>query len=256
MLYAALTFWLLITVLTAWGVHALWSGMCKPRVVNSVLLPGTLVAQLGHVLGLLVTGATVSNTALVADDESGAPQHTTDAKPRIPILGPVIIGMLPLLACAAAMLVVAHWLGGSLALSGGSIAPAARVHSVARSLPTSLPAFWQMLRDHVTVVEELVAGVTSSDLTRWQAWVFVYLTICLTVRMAPFPGTLRGCLGAIVVLGLLAALGGALVPATAPWVARGWPVLNLAVATASFLLLASLLVRGLIGLAKLLASNS
>ena len=56
MIYFAVTFWLLVAVLTAWGVHQLWSGMLKPRTVNSILLPGTLVAQLGHVLGLLVTG--------------------------------------------------------------------------------------------------------------------------------------------------------------------------------------------------------
>ena len=44
-LYAALTFWLLTVVLIAWGVHRLWCGMARPRVVNAVLLPGTLVAQ-------------------------------------------------------------------------------------------------------------------------------------------------------------------------------------------------------------------
>ena len=53
MLYAALTFWLLVVMFSAWGVHRLWSGLIKPRAVNFVLLPGTLVAQLGHVLGLL-----------------------------------------------------------------------------------------------------------------------------------------------------------------------------------------------------------
>ena len=96
MLYLAATFWLLVIVLTAGGIHALWSTMMKPRVVNSLLLPGTLVAQLGHVLGLLVTGATVTGTTLYKDDGSGAPETTQDAKPRIPILGPVLIGMLPL----------------------------------------------------------------------------------------------------------------------------------------------------------------
>ena len=68
MVYAAFTFWLLVIVLTAWGVHRLWSGMVKPKVLNTVLLPGTLVAQIGHVLGLLVTGATVTNTTLYKKD--------------------------------------------------------------------------------------------------------------------------------------------------------------------------------------------
>ena len=96
MLYAALTFWLFIIIVTAWGVHTLWSGLVKPRVVNAVLLPGTLVAQLGHVLGLLITGNPVRNTELMSDDEKGAPKSEQPERQRIPILGPILVGLLPL----------------------------------------------------------------------------------------------------------------------------------------------------------------
>jgi hypothetical protein len=41
------------------------------NVVNVLLLPGTLVALLGNVVGLLVTGATVTSTTLYKDDGSG-----------------------------------------------------------------------------------------------------------------------------------------------------------------------------------------
>ncbi|MHC4234588.1 MAG: hypothetical protein ACYSUQ_05685 [Planctomycetota bacterium] len=199
MLYATLTFWLVVAVLTAWGVHQLWSGLLKPRAVNSILLPGTLVAQLGHVLGLLVTGATVTNTTLYKDDDSGAPEMTNDPKPRIPVIGSLIIGMLPLLSCAVAIFFVIRYLGGQIAaeMSG---------QAVAQTLPTSLAGFWQLLRDQIGLVEAVVAAARAADWHRWEVWLFVYLVICLTVRMAPFPGTLRGSLGATVVLGLVAAL--------------------------------------------------
>ena len=82
MLYAALTLWLLVIVFCAWGVHRIWSGLVKPRVVNTILLPGTLVAQLGHVLGLLVTGNPVRNTALMGDDEKGDPKFSLYAISR------------------------------------------------------------------------------------------------------------------------------------------------------------------------------
>ena len=72
MLFAAMTFWLVTAVLSAWGVQQLWRGMVAPRVVNAVLLPGTLVAQLGHVLGLLITGATVNNATLYIYHGPGA----------------------------------------------------------------------------------------------------------------------------------------------------------------------------------------
>ena len=248
MLYVTSAFWLLIAVLMAWGVHHLWSRMLKPRTVNSILLPGTLVAQLGHVLGLLVTGATVTNTTLYKDDESGEPEMTKDPKPRIPVIGPLMIGMLPLLACAVAIFFVTRYLGGQI------VAQMNEQH-VAEALPTTLAGCWQLLRDQITLVEAAVAAAIGADWGRWEVWLFVYLVICLTVRMAPFPGTLRGSLGATVVLGLLAAFIASVADAGRTGFEAGWTVLSLSVPTLLFLLLASLLVHGTVGLVKLLAGN-
>jgi len=248
MLYAALTFWLLVAVLTAWAVHQLWSGMLKPRTVNSILLPGTLVAQLGHVAGLLVTGATVTNTTLYKDDESGEPEMTKDAKPRIPIIGPIIIGMLPLVSCVVAMFLVTRYLGANIV---GQLAS----RTVAHALPTTLAGFWQLLRDQITLMEATVDATVAANWDRWQVWLFVYLVVCLTVRMAPFPGTLRGSLGATIVLGLVAALVASVIATGGNVLGPLWGVLTLAVATLLVLLLASLAVRGTVGLVKLLAGN-
>ena len=247
MLYVAMTFWLMVIVFCAWGVHQLWSGLIRPRTVNSILLPGTLVAQLGHVLGLLVTGATVSNTTLYKD-ESGEPETTKDAKPKIPIIGPVIIGLLPLLACATAIFFVAQYLGGGMV-------DQATQKSVAAALPESMPGVWQLLRDHVTLAENALDAARSADTGRWQAWLFIYLLICLTVRMAPFPGTMRGSLGAILLLGVGAWAMGMVVPASGSAILGGWPIMSLSVATLSFLLLASLAVRGGVGLMRMLLGN-
>jgi len=249
LLYATLTFWLMAIVLMAWGVHQLLSGLLKPRTVNMIVLPGTLVAQLGHVLGLLVTGATVSNTTLYKDDDTAAPEATTDAKPRIPLLGPVIVGMLPLLACVGGIVAVVYFLGGWVIEGAAGL-------RVARALPASLPAFWESLRDQITLVESLTDALVYSDWRRWQVWTFVYLMICLTVRMAPFPGTLRGSLGAIVILGLGLALANLVLPSTEDGASRTWGVLSICVAFLSLLLLLSVTVRGLVGLFKLLAGKA
>ena len=249
MLFAALTFWLLTAVLAAWGVHRLWCGMSKPRAVNIVLLPGTLVAQLGHVFGLLITGATVSNTTLYKDDEMGEPGTTQDARPRIPVIGPIAIGLLPLLACGGAIFFVARFLGPPV-MSGLA------EHRAATALPTSVGQFWQFLRDAVTLVEGFVDAVMASFPGRWTVWVFLYLMICLTVRMAPFPGYLRGSLGAIVLLGLVSAGLGAVFPSLSGFVQGGWATLSLTVATLLFLLLVTAGIRGLVSLVQLLVNRA
>lgn len=247
-LFVAMTFWLLIIVLSAWGVHQLWGGLAKPRVVNTLLLPGTLVAQLGHVLGLLVTGATVSNTRLYSDDESGEPATTQDAKPRIPVIGPVIIGMLPLLACACAIFFVARYLGQS-------VTNGVAFEGVSKALPTTLAGWWQMMRDLVSLTESLVDATMRSLPGSWTLWAFIYLLICLTVRMAPFPGNLRGSLGAIVLLGVITAIVSTVLSSLSTYIEAGWIVLSLTVATLALLLLVSAIIRGLIALGRLLAQN-
>jgi hypothetical protein len=248
MLYAAMCFWLLVAVLAAWGVHQLWSGLVKPRTVNSILLPGTLVAQLGHVAGLLVTGATVTNTTLYKDDESGEPEMTQDPKPRIPVFGPIIIGMLPLVSCAVAIFLVTRYLGGNMVAE-------ATGKTVAATLPMTLAGFWELLRDQITLMESSLGAALAADWGQWQVWLFVYLVVCLTVRMAPFPGTLRGSLGAAIVLGLLAALAASLLQSSATVLESLWVVLTLSVGTLMVLLMGSLMIRGGVGLFKLLASN-
>lgn len=247
MIYAAMTFWMLLVVLMAWGVHRLWAGMIKPKVFNTLLLPGTLAAQTGHVLGLLVTGATIRNTTLIKDDESGEPETTPDPEPRIPVIGPVIIAMLPLLACAAGVFLVTKFVANPFSPSLQSAADA--------TLPMSLADVWELLRKLITLAESAVASLRGGDFSDWRYWVSVYLMICLTIRMAPFPGYLRGSLGAIVVLGVGAALITSLLDVADPRVVQGWALLNAVVATLLLLLLASLMVRGTVGLVRVLRSG-
>lgn len=248
MLYLTVTFWLFVVVLSAWGVHALWSGMIRPRAVNVVLLPGTLVAQLGHVLGLLVTGATVTNTTLYKDDESGEPETTQDAKPRVPVVGPIVIGMLPLLACGLAVFLLAHFMGGGLVAGMTE-------QRVGSALPTTLAGVWDLLRQQITMAEAVVNATLQSDLRQWKVWFFLYLLVCLTVRMAPFPGHIRGALGAIPMLGVLLWLIGMVSGRADNAVQNSWPVLSLTVATLTLLLLISLLVRGVVDLVRIVAAS-
>jgi hypothetical protein len=252
MLYAALTFWLLVIVFSAWGVHRIWSGLIKPRVVNSVLLPGTLVAQLGHVLGLLVTGNSVQNTSLMGDDENGAPQSATPERQRLPIVGSVIVALLPLVACGTCLHVAAEYWGqdflAPLSADSHVLLPA--------GLPTSITGVWELLHDGLALAQMISDTAWRADFGQWQTAAFLYLAICLTVRMAPFEGNLRGSVGAILVSGVLIGIAASLVPSfRLLLVDTSWPVLGFAVGTLLFLLLVSLAVLGVVRLVRLVAKS-
>ena len=248
MAYFAWTFWLLVIVLTAWGVRALLTGIIAPKVLNAVLLPGTLVGLAGHVLGLLVSGATIRDTTLIKDDDSGEPGTTADPQPKIPILGPILIAMLPLLACAAAI----HF---SASYFGNPVLRNMRTDVLGPTLPTTWSAFWQMLRDQVTLVESFAGAVMRANLANWKTLLFLYLTICLSVRMAPFPGTARGTLGAIVLLGGLAAFATWALALSQKAASTAWPTINLIAAALLALLLISLVVRGGLVLVQVLRNK-
>ncbi|MFN0137329.1 MAG: hypothetical protein ACKVS9_14595 [Phycisphaerae bacterium] len=251
MLYAALTFWIIVIVFAAWGVHTLWSDMVKPRVVNAVLLPGTLVAQLGHVLGLLITGNSVQNTTLMGDDERGEPQSETPEQSRVPVVGPILTGLLPLVACCGCLYMAAYWWGGSV-LSGMMQQAAVQVPQV---LPTTLPAVWELLRTLITVSETMLNSIIRADLANWSTVLFLYLAVCLTVRMTPMEGNRRGALAAIFFAGLIVALLASFSPRVQTFLQSSWPILSFAVGMLLFLLMVSLVVRGVVGLARVLARN-
>jgi len=163
--------------------------------------------------------------------------------------------MLPLLACATAIYFVARYLGQPLTTN-------MTAQTVGPVLPTTLAGFWQMLRDQITLVESIAAAATAADFANWKTWLFLYLLTCLTVRIAPFPGNLRGSLGAILVLGIGAATITSLFDVADPRVQDVhrtgcdlWSVLNLTVGTLLFLLLASLLIRGAVGLVQVLRNE-
>ena len=93
-----------------------------------------------------------------------------------------------------------------------------------------------------------------SNFALWQTWLFVYLAVCLTVRMAPMEGQLKGAIGAILLLGVLTAVFSQLLPAGQSAIRSGWPILSFSVATLLVLLLVSLVVRGVISLVRMFTS--
>lgn len=252
MIYAAMTFWLLVIVFVAYGVYQLWAGLLRPKTINVLLLPGTLIAQIGHVVGLLVTGGTINDTSLMKNDESGAPGNNPKAKSQIPVIGPVVVALLPILACGFSIYVVLSTMGREVL----PVEAAQPTRPVSDTIPTDLSQFWAFIRDSITVVEQVTNALFNSDFTNWRTWLFLYLLVCLSVRMAPLPGTHRGAVAAILILGIAAAMIGLAMPMSEQNIHAMWDMLSFAVAVLLFLMIISLIVRGGIGLFRMMTDDA
>ncbi len=239
MIYAAASVWLTIVVLLAWGVHGAWSGILKPKTVNGVLLPGTLVAQLGFIVGLLITGGTINNASLMKDDERGSSGPEARPQPKIPVIGPVIVAVLPMAALGIMLYLLVTRLGMP-------ILEQMPKDQIATELPPALSAFWDQLRALITLAEGTLNALRTTDAVPWRLALFVYLMVCFTVRMAPLPGNICGHAGAIVVLGVVAWLTGTVTTGLPEAILSLWPILSLVVGWLLLLLMISLLVRGIV----------
>ena len=139
-----------------------------------------------------------------------------------------------------------------IAYLGPAIVAQLPVDQIPPSMPLSLTACWEQLRRLITLSESTLNAVRSADIASWQILLFVYLMICLTIRMAPSPGNVRGHVGAIVILGAIAALAGSVWEAMPQLILRAWPLLALSIGWVLLVLLATLLACGIIQTTRLI----
>ncbi len=248
MLYAAMVFWLLVLVFAAYGTHQLWAGIMKPNVLNVILLPGTVIAQAGRIVGMLVTGAQINNAALLTTADPNKSAKSKATKPKIPVVGPVLVALLPMLACGFAIHMVVTTIGQDVLT--------ASPESTSNTLPLTFNSLWELLRSTIGVAEHVTSIVLSSDFRSWQTWLFVYLIICLTVSMAPMPGAHRGAIGAVLLIGVLISVMGRFAETSEGTIASLWELLNFSVGCLLCLLLLSLIVRGGVGLFRILTNQT
>lgn len=239
MIYAAASVWLTVVVLLAWGVHAVWSSIFKPKTVDGALLPGTLIANMGFIVGLLITGGTLNSAPASRGDEKGSAGADNRPQPKIPVIGPVIVALLPMTALAAVLYLLVTRLGMP-------VLDRMPKDQISTELPPALGAFWDQLRALITLAEGTLSALRTTEAVSWRIVLFAYLMACFTVRMAPLPGNVRGHMGAIVVLGVAAWLAGTVTTGLPEAILGLWPILSLAVGWLLLMMMISLLVRGVV----------
>jgi len=236
MVFLSAFIWTTVSVLLAWGIQWIWVGMFKPKAINTVLFPGTVIASIGRTVALLITGATWSEAPKGATNPA-SPQ------PKMPVMGPIIVAAVPLLLVGAVLSVLMFRLGTPFLVQVSKI-------QVPRDLSWSLAGFWEQLRSLVTLSERTLDALRQTTDDSWQTFLFIYLMISLTVRLAPFPGNVRGHLIAVAALAVAAALAGTLTPRLEQSLSAGWPLLSFTVGLLLLLMIISLLAKAFVTSAR------
>jgi hypothetical protein len=233
MIYAATSVWLAAAVLLAWGVYEIWAGMLKVKALNMILWPGTMMAQLGRVIAILITGGTFEGKQSSDGEEEPDPMPNS----KVPLIGPMLMGLLPMVIVSTGVVVLAVRFGSEVL---AKIPP----EKMLPALPLTWPDFWAQLRGLLSLAEAVWDAIRTCDAPGWETAAFAYLLMCLCVRLAPFRGNLRGHLGALLAIGITTTLLGTVTPGLPQLILAGWPMLSLTVGWLVLLLLFSLVVRG------------
>jgi len=254
MIYAAFVVWFFILIFAGIGVYSIASRLVKPRVVSWILLPGTLISEMAWILGCLLTGGEIRKAKLIQTDGSAA-QEGTQSSGGLKI-GPLVSALLAIVACAVAVLLLDKWLGQSVLKTFTIKGVWVPKQALPQTLPGSWDGFWTLVSAQPALIRRLCETLRELPWGQWQTPVFLYLSICLTVRLAPARRNLRATLGAVVVLCILLALTGAIWKDFAGSVENIWPLLVYLYALMLTLLVAMLMIWAIVSLVRVLAGKS
>ena len=241
LVYVTFALWLFLILCMGIGVYKLWTKLVRPAWVDWALLPGTVVSEMSYIFGWLITGGEIQRAKLLDGESKGASSSKTQAKPGIKTIGAVLASLVGILGGVAALVALQSVLGQDVIerFAGAWSEP---------GLPMELPASWSAFWTHASRLLDLQRATCETfaalEWGQWQVALFVYLSICLAIRLAPARSTGRGTLGAIVLLAALCALIGALSTGFRNVLVKSWPLLTYVWAGLLTALLATLLLHG------------
>jgi hypothetical protein len=242
----------------------MWASLGKPAQVNCALLPGTLVSQMAYIFGCLITGGEIKNAKMVpakGDSGGGAPQ--TSDTPRLKVVGPLVSSLLALVACGAAILAVHQVLGKPVidSFSSGSGGSGGWFYSstpgveLPKTPPKSWDEGWKMAASQVGLVKHTCETWWDLDWKNWRIALFVYLGICLAVRLGPVSRPIRPTLGAVCAIAGVIAIVGAIDKDFTNLIDEVWPLLTYVWATLLTLLTGTLAVLGVVAMWRILTGK-
>jgi hypothetical protein len=252
-----------LTIFLGMGVFALLAKLTKPVVVACLLLPGTIVSELAYIFGCLITGGEIRRSKIMPDSKaSDGGQPTTEAQSKLGFFGPLIASTFAIVACGAAIVTVNHYMGKSVVhqfaiQSDGMLPPKGSFNEKAPSTAAAaVNYFWKLVHSQVDLLKRSTDVLSELKWKDWKVPLFVYLSLCLGVRLSVATRPVRPTLAAVVLIAGGIAITGALWKKFSDLMNDVWPLLSYVWGLLLLALVATLLLSGLAALFKALAGKS
>lgn len=133
--------------------------------------PGIIIHELSHALACKVTGAKIQKISFF-DASGGSVIH---AKPKIPLLGQIIISLAPLIFGIVIIYILGHFIG-------------------LNNIETS---------DKNNIYNILISSITNIKATKFLNWIIFYLILSIIVTMTPSLQDLKHILLSIFFIGII-----------------------------------------------------
>lgn len=262
--------WLVLTIFLGMGVYVLLTRLAKPVVIAILLFPGTIVSEMAYILGCLLTGG-VRQSRVLPESKGDGGQPVTEGQSKVGFFGPLLASTLAIIACGAAIVTVNHYLGKSvidqfaprdkadavIVKSDGLLPPKGSFDEKSPSTgAAAVNYFWQMLHSQVDLLKRSTDVMGELKWKNWQVPLFVYLSLCLGVRLSVATRPVRPTLAAVILVAVAIAITGALWEKFSDLLNDIWPLLSYVWGLLLLTLVAALVLSGVVALFRALAGKS
>jgi len=181
------------------GVYRLAELFGRAKLIDWLILPGTLVGEMAYVFGCLITGGEVRGARLFPSS-----RHKTEATQTvhaIKVIGPLLAATIALI-CGIGAIVITHGQLGEPVIREFIVDDTGVIPSVEANLdgqlPTTSQQLWDLPAKQLKLVRKMYRTLLKANWRNWRVGLFVYLALCLSIRLAPIRRPIRPALGATV----------------------------------------------------------
>jgi len=261
-IYIWFVIWMFLLLAMAAGAYALLARLMSPAAVQWLLLPGTIVSEVAYMFGMLITGGEIRRRVLPDASGGGA---APSGGGKYQWLGETVASLLSVVAVAVVLVtmwtlldkpVIGKFIGVGITQRVALAPLDSRIRSGPSSAGDVADIIWDQAHNQVSLLRRLAGTLTELDWFAWRTPLFVYLTLCLSIRLWPSRRPIRPTLLAVVILAGVIAAVGAIWNRFESLLEDIWPLLTYVWTSLLLALVLTLLITGVVMLVRVLSGKS